>query len=142
MGDYTELYLEANLIDDTPDEVIQTLRCFAGEIGVHQSRHRPDNDSSSMTGALFNWSSAYFDEPSGGYIRKESGKWKLYCRYNLKNYDGEHDSFLEWIAPYIDNGDVVGYTWFGGEGWRKNLFMFNNGKVIYVDQENPRDLIY
>lgn len=35
---------------------------------------------------------------------ENGSQWHISSRTNLKNYEGEIESFLQWIKPYIESG--------------------------------------
>lgn len=103
MGMYTHFVLNANLIKDTPNDVIGTLLwlSYQTEICPIQKRHKlyglermgavMCGDSCSFDGDT-NYS-FHFDE-----IQQE---WAITINSNIKNYNMEYQKFLEYIQPYI-----------------------------------------
>ncbi len=104
MGMYTELIFGASLKEDTPENVINTLKYMIGE-----TKEKPIDFPLSTERAdyLLRSSSYYFgvNEPVSLLRRdKLDGSWVLSTRSNIKNYDSDIEAFLEWIKPYITSG--------------------------------------
>jgi hypothetical protein len=113
MGMYTELYFRAGLKEDTPPAVITTLQSMCE--GTAETTPFGDGRCPFMFR-----SSSHYHHPIAvssldwlGYI----DKWYLFVRCDMKNYSGEIESFLDWIAPYLDLsvGDYVGHIFY--EEW-------------------------
>lgn len=109
MGMYTELYLRSGLKGDTPKEVIDLLLAML-------SGNPPD--TTPFGGGRCPWmlrSASHYHFPfaksSMDYI-EYLGRWYLFVRCDLKNYEGEIEAFLKWIAPHLDafEGEYVGHT--------------------------------
>lgn len=102
---YTELIFGATLKENTPEDVIDTLRYMWG-----LTTEKPDNypwDEDSRLNYLVDCSSYYFGVSTPVKLMcfdKITSKWVLSSRSNIKNYNGEIDTFLNWIEPYIDSG--------------------------------------
>jgi hypothetical protein len=124
MGMYTELIFGAELRADTPKNVIETLRYMLGEID------KP-NDIAFETKSsflLFRGASYYFGvSRSCSMLEKDeiTGCWIISTRANLKNYDNDIESFLEWIKPYVNSGS----------GW-------NDMYAIVIYEESLEPIIY
>ena len=104
MGMYTELIFGANLKKDTPKNVIEALKYMTGE-----KKEKPDNFPlpDGRCEWLFQGSSYYFgvSRPVSKIMLGDiGGNWILSTRSNIKNYEGEIETFLKWIKPYIDSG--------------------------------------
>jgi hypothetical protein len=104
MGMYTELIFGASLKKDTPSHVIDALQYMMGDIDI-----KP-NDFPLPTGRceyLFQGCSYYFgvSDPVS-YMWKDDGteRWIVSTRSSIKDYEGEIDTFLNWIKSYIDSG--------------------------------------
>ena len=104
MGMYTELIFGASLKKDTPETVINALKYMIGETEEKPLDFPlPDGRCES----LFQYGSYYFaiNEPVKKMWLDEIDKeWRISTRSNLKNYEGEIETFLEWIEPYIESG--------------------------------------
>jgi hypothetical protein len=107
MGMYTELIFGAGLKKDTPTDVIETInRLIAG--GDCKDFDFPEHVFFSKPRRLMIVSgcSTSFPAHVPPTFRYDNTCqiWALQFRSNLKNYDGEIESFLDWIAPYIEKG--------------------------------------
>lgn len=104
MGMYTELIFGAELKKDTPETVINTLKYMLGDL-----EEKP-NDFPLPDGRcewLFRGGSYYFgvNEPvSKMWFDKIDNRYHISTRSNIKNYNSDIETFLEWIKPYIDHG--------------------------------------
>ena len=108
MGMYTELIFGAELKEDTPDKVVRALKYMIGELeGKPLDFPLPDD----RCDWLFQGSSYYFaiNYPVNKmWLDEIDHCWHISTRSNIKNYEGEIETFLEWIKPYIQGGS--GYT--------------------------------
>lgn len=111
MGMYTELVM-ATQIKDVP-EVVEVLKYMAGQI--QEKPTLPDHPLFKTDGwtALFRCSSHYFVPLS--VVRFEfddiAESWSLISCASLKNYGGEIEHFIDWIKPYVEDGDqMIGYS--------------------------------
>jgi hypothetical protein len=107
MGMYTELIFGADLKTDTPENVIEALKFMIGD-----TEEKPKDFPLPESGCewLFRGSSYYFGvtAPVSKMWKDHISKnWVLSTRSNVKNYEDEIESFLEWIKPYIDSGSGV-----------------------------------
>ena len=103
MGMYTELIFGVVLKKDTPDQVIKALKYMIGETEKPNDFPLPDGRCE----WLFQGGSYYFainDSVTKMWIDKIDKQWHISTRSNIKNYEGEIETFLEWIKPYIDGG--------------------------------------
>lgn len=109
MGMYTELYLRSDLKEDTPKEVIDLLLAML-------SGNPPA--TTPFGGGRCPWmlrSASHYHFPfaksSMDYIDC-LGRWYLFVRCDLKNYESEIEAFLKWIAPHLNasEGEYVGHT--------------------------------
>ncbi|AGO48479.1 hypothetical protein Phi18:1_gp32 [Cellulophaga phage phi18:1] len=104
MGMYTELIFGAELKQDTPENVIESLKYMMGDV-----EEKPENFPlpDGRCEWLFKGSSYYFginQAVSSMWFDNISKSWSISTRSNIKNYGDEIESFLEWIKPYIDSG--------------------------------------
>ena len=104
MGMYTELIFGASLKKDTPETVINALKYMIGEAEEKPLDFPlPDGRCES----LFQYGSYYFaiNEPvKRMWLDEVDKEWHISTRSNLKNYESEIETFLEWIKPYIESG--------------------------------------
>jgi hypothetical protein len=106
MGMYTELIFGASIKKDAPKEVINTLHYLVNgkklyeeveiEKSVTDGRNVLNGGGSYYFGVCDGVAKMWFDD-----IRNE---WIVSSRTNIKNYESEIQTFLEWIKPFIDNG--------------------------------------
>lgn len=122
MGMYTELIFGAELKRDTPNEVIEALKYMIGETKEKPSKFPlPDGRCE----WLFQGGSYYFainNAVTKMWLDDIDNQWHISTRSNIKNYESEIETFLEWIKPYIDSGS-------GG----RNLYAI----TIYEEQDTP-----
>lgn len=98
---YTELIFGASLKTDTPKEVIDTLRYMVGDIEQPEKLAFDSNRNPLIGG------SHHFGVISGAtkmYYNDTAKCWVLSSRANIKNYDSDIETFLEWIKPFVDSG--------------------------------------
>lgn len=105
MGMYTEIYVNVDLKEETPQEIIDTLRQLCAKV-------QPDSfpERSSL---LFNNGSYYTPYT---YVRsltydRNFSRWSFLGKGDLRNYSGEVEHFFDWLMPWVDGfpGDFVGY---------------------------------
>ena len=99
MGMYTELIFGASLKENTPEEVIETLKNMCGLESKTNILNLGRNP--------FYTQSYYFGVHRSKPFMEYDGiskNWVISTRGNIKNYNNEIETFLEWIKPYIENG--------------------------------------
>ena len=112
MGMYTEIIFGAELKEDTPNEVIETIYDLITCDNIDEFKYVPEHD-------FFKTSRWWMLQYGGSYSfpgRIDSRFYKdnisntyfLHFRTNIKNYDQEIELFLDWIKQYIDNGSGIG----------------------------------
>lgn len=104
MGMYTELIFGASIKKNTPNEVIEALKYMLGEI-EDKPKNFPLPDGRCEW--LFQGTSFYFgiNEPINKMWFDEIDEcWHISTRSNIKNYENEIETFLEWVKPHIDSG--------------------------------------
>ena len=122
MGMYTELIFGAELINETPEQVINALKYIIGDLD-----DKP-NDFPLPEGRceyLLTGSSYYFgvnSSVSKMWFDEISKSWIISSRSNIKNYENEIETFLKWIKPYIRSGSG-----------RRNMYAI----VIYEEASKP-----
>lgn len=126
MGMYTELIFGASLNKDTPAQVINALKYMLGETQEKPADFPlPDGRCE----WLFQGGSYYF-AISGSvnkmWLDEVDNCWRIYTRSNIKNYEDEIETFLEWIKPYIESGSG-----------NREMYAI----TIYEDSETP-DIYY
>jgi hypothetical protein len=123
MGMYTELIFGAELKKETPSEVIEALKYMLGE-----TEEKPNNFPlpDGRCEWLFTGGSYYFAVNNAVckmWLDDIDGQYHISTRSNIKNYENEIETFLEWILPFID----------GGSG-ESDLYAI----VIYEQQSEPK----
>lgn len=108
MGMYTEIYVNVDLIEDTPEEVIAVLKAICGGEDKTSLEDKPDRWS-----VLFNSGNYSVPNTSCKSLTYDStiNKWSLLGKGDIKNYEQEIESFFAWLMPYIDAdyGEFIGY---------------------------------
>jgi hypothetical protein len=104
MGMYTELIFGAKLKEKTPATIINALKFMVGDL-----KDKPADFPECLNSCdgIFKEASNYFgvDNPQAKfYISNFDKRWCISTRSNIKNYDDEIETFLEWIKPYIRSG--------------------------------------
>jgi len=105
MGMYTEIIFGAELKQETPEQVINALKYMIGDI-----EDKPNDFPLSIDQDLFKTSSYYFgvNKPVAKMWFDDISKtWRMNARSNIKNYEREIETFLEWIKPYIKSGSGI-----------------------------------
>lgn len=148
MGMYTEIYVNVDLVKDTPQDIIDLLRCMcnvsaerlydkpypvdASDIEYGSDRYKeimsqyPDR-----FGMLFCNCSYYTPNTSVGKLSYDgiAEQWSLLGKGDIKNYGGEIQQFFALIAPYAEN-NFIGYS----------RYEENESPVLYFKTE-PADRI-
>ena len=113
MGMYTEIYVNVDFKESTPDSVIDTLRCITGDIEYESERYTElMRDKPSRFYCLFSNMSYYTPRTCCGNLTydKFSKCYSLIGKGDLKNYDNEIEAFFKFIAPYVDGCcEFIGY---------------------------------
>lgn len=108
MGMYTEIYINVDLKEDIPGDVLNILKAMCGEGDEAALEGKPSRWS-----MLFHDMSYYTPRTSCANLTYDeiSKQWSLLGKGDIKNYEGEIEAFFEWIMPYIDayEGDFIGY---------------------------------
>jgi hypothetical protein len=105
MGMYTEIYVNVDLKEDTPKDIVDVLRLIC-------DGYTPDGFPS-RTCCLFYNCSYYTPRTHVSHLTyDEIGKqWSLLGKGDLKNYENEIDYFFTWLTPWVEGepGDFIGY---------------------------------
>ena len=120
MGMYTELVLGVKLLKKTPPKVIEALKFMTGDAdeGQYEGNWCPDIDDPLFS--LPRWrfmlrcGSYYFPGQPDSKLIEDTvvciGEYWLNVRSNFKNYDGEINQFLKWLAPYVEQDGNSGFS--------------------------------
>lgn len=114
MGMYTEIVYAAELQREAPQQVIDVLAYMVGDSETQPSL-LPDHPlfRTARWDIMLRCDSYYFDGDTHSTFRFDdiAGAWVLTVRSNFKNYDGEIDLFVDWLAPHIATapGTLLGY---------------------------------
>lgn len=111
MSMYTEFHFNANLRDDTSENVMHVLKAMTT---IERNPYgwvfeTPDHPlfKTQRWEAMLNSDSYYFPSAANSVLNENS----LSIRCNFRNYDNEIDHFLDWIAPYLDEFNTfLGYS--------------------------------
>ena len=145
MGMYTELNIAVEFKEATPAEVIKALDYMAT---AHDEK--PTEKDFQMDHPLFktdrwDWmlrsgGSAYFDAEPFLSWHQEFGTWRLTVCTNIKNYSGEWEAFLDFIAPHLETNGYIG-TYRYEEDDDPTLLYAEAGKILRktVNKESNRD---
>jgi hypothetical protein len=128
MGMYTEIFVNIDLKQDIPEDVLYVLKGMVRSVKERSNYHHlPFNHSdvdtdddkfvelTSKFSNRFPWlfcNGSYYTpnttvaELSYDFI---SESWSLLGKGDIKNYGGEIQQFFEWIAPYSDT-EFLGYS--------------------------------
>lgn len=106
MGMYTEIYVNADLKKDTPQEVIDILSAMCkkdGEAGCLSDKPR-------RWAYLFNNGSYYMPLTECAKLTHNdiAECYSLLAKGDIKNYCGEIEEFFDFIMPWCD-GEFIGY---------------------------------
>jgi hypothetical protein len=146
---YTELVLALELVKDPPDEVVRALQYMTSseldeyeEGGARDIKHpffRRERWRVTLRGDSY-----YFPGDSHATFRFDAiaNRWFLTVRSNMKNYDGEIQAFLSFIAQYTEPGYVrddetffVGYARYEENNDPTLIYFTVNRGVIFRDVE-------
>jgi hypothetical protein len=113
MGMYTAFHYYCELKKDVPEKVVEVLSYMNGD--GDEPKELPDHSffSCDRWRHLFKMGSYYFAAQTHSSFRKDdiTNTYFLTVTSNLKNYDGEIESFIDWISPYVraERGNFMGY---------------------------------
>jgi hypothetical protein len=106
MGMYTEIFVNVDLKEGTPDEVIQTLKAICEK----------NCDSPFLVGRphrwfeLFNNGSYYTPRTECAALTFDAigNQWSLIGKGDIKNYECEIEAFFAYIEPWVED-NFMGY---------------------------------
>jgi len=106
MGMYTEIFINTDLKEGTPDSVIAVLKAICDK-----DQHNPVlSDHPDRWFLLFNNGSYYTPCTSVAALTydENGNNYSLLGKGDIKNYDNEIEKFFEWIKPWCDD-EFIGY---------------------------------
>jgi len=108
MGDYTEIFVNADLKENTPTEVIETLRAIC--TGDHKSEYLENKPG--RWSMLFNNGSYYTPLTHCGELSFDdiAGYYSIIGKGDIKNYEGEIEKFFDFIKPWCKADTFIGYV--------------------------------
>ena len=106
MGMYTEIYVNVDLKENTPQSVLGVLKAICDKNAEAECL----KDKPERWAYLFNNGSYYTPSTEVAILSYDDiGKrWSLLGKGDIKNYAGEIEAFFEFIKPWCDN-EFVGY---------------------------------
>lgn len=140
MGMYTEVYINVNLVENVPDDVLDVLEKMCD----YKESHEEFFD---QKGHPVKWDYLFCD---GSYYTprtcchnltfdKIANTWSLLGKGDLKNYDNEIEKFFEWIDPYVaaNKGEFIGYYQYETE--ESPTLVYKQAMSKYDIQEQEED---
>lgn len=106
MGMYTEIFVNTDLKENTPNEVIEVLKAMcAKDADAECLKDKPNRWK-----YLFNNGSYYTPSTECAALTFDdrSKQYSLIAKGDIKNYEDEIEKFFEFIKPWCDN-DFIGY---------------------------------
>ena len=101
---YTELIFGAKLKKETPEKVINALKYILGDI---EEKPKDFPLPKGRCEWLFRCSSYYFGVNKSlckMWLDDLDKSYHISTRSNIKNYENEIETFLNWIKPFIEDG--------------------------------------
>jgi hypothetical protein len=126
MGMYTQLTLFVKFKSDAPKEFINTIGAIVDGKSAAVAKYAPDHPLFSTERWAWMLNSAgsfYFDaEPVTVWRHEKIGnQWCLTMVRDIKNYSGEWQRFIDYIAPFIDTQGYIGHYWYEEDERPTNL---------------------
>lgn len=107
---YTELILGCGLHESTPKEIINIIEwLFDGNnTNLPVPKLCPPEFVSTRIRWMFSSKGSYYFGASSGHRKLDFDaireSYSINARCNIKNYEQEFETFLEWLKPFIDQG--------------------------------------
>ncbi len=123
---YTEIFVNVDLREDTPPDVIAAIKAMCEKNGDSPLlQDKPDR-----WGYMFNDGSFYTPQTECGKLTWNdiSNQWSLIAKGDIKNYESEIEAFFAWLMPYVDGeeGEFVGYSRYEESLTPELIFLSNN----------------
>lgn len=107
MGMYTEIYVNVDFKEDTPEEVIKVIQAVCNR----------GCDAEALKGFPVRWGHLFSDGSfytpltccANMTFNKISNHWSLLGKGDIKNYEGEIKQFFKFIAPWCQQ-QFIGYS--------------------------------
>jgi len=110
MGMYTEIYINVDLKEDIPKEVLAVLEAMCN----HDTEAYALLGLPHRWGYLFGNGSYYTPSTSVSNLTYDdiTKQYSLLGKGDIKNYENEIEAFFKWLMPYIDayEGEFIGYS--------------------------------
>jgi len=123
MGMFTELIFGAALKEGTSSQVIEALKYMIGETKDKPSDFPLPDGRCAWLLRCGSYSFAVNNSVSKMWLDNIDNQWHISTRSNIKNYENEIETFLEWIKPHIDSGSG-----------NNDLYAI----VMYEDEDTPK----
>ena len=112
MGMYTEIIFGAELKEDTPNEVIETIYDLITCDNIDEFKYVPEHDFFRLyecfllkhPGTCFYSTFNKSDKPKIFYINDITNRYILQFKAFIRNYNNQIELFLDWIKPFISFG--------------------------------------
>jgi hypothetical protein len=115
MGMYTAFHLTVELKPNTPQEVIETLRCMVNGGALVDGAPVHPLFGDTRWRFMLQCDSYYFPAETHSVLvhGRTARTYFLTVLCNFRNYGNEIALFLDWLKPYICEGrDWIGYHWY------------------------------
>ena len=106
MGMYTEIYVNVDFKPNTPQHILDTVRCVTGDIEVDSERFNElMEDKPSRFAWLFHNMSYYTPSTCVAKLTKDkyTGDYSLIGKGDIKNYSSDIEAFFELIKPHVED---------------------------------------
>ena len=108
MGTYTEIYVNVDLKEDVPFDVINVLHAMSSDV------HSSILDTKPRRWRWLFRNGSYYTPTTYCSILSFNETLKRYSflgKGDIKNYEGEIEAFFGWLNPHIDAvpGEFIGY---------------------------------
>jgi len=133
MGMYTEIFVNVDLKQNTPEDVIDTLKAMCFFVPISDDEHDTAlADKPGRWNYLFSDGSYYTPNTSCRNFTFDdiSGSYSLLGKGDIKNYNGEIEEFFEFIAPHVEDIGFIGYSRYEEADVPTLYFVDKNGKLV------------